>query len=111
MIESRGDRALRRLSRFLPSEFRERVFEPALSDLHLEEAEQGSRRSARVILAIECLRIGLPQHLWRRRRATRFGVAVGVATIVVALVLVRLHATAWPPEPARRATPAAQGPR
>jgi hypothetical protein len=105
MTEPLGDRALRWLSRLLPSEFRVRVFEPAVADLHLDESEQGLRRWARLALAIECLRIGLPQHLWRRRRPTRFAVAVGVAAIVVALVFVGLHAATWPPEPGRAVKP------
>jgi hypothetical protein len=104
MTKWRDDRTLRWLSRLLPREFRERVFEAALSDLHLDEAEHGSRRLARLILAIECLRIGLPQHLWRRRRPTRFAMAMGVAALVVVFVFVRWHAMAWP-ESGRQARP------
>jgi hypothetical protein len=105
MTDTRGERTLRLLSRLLPREFRARVFVPALSDLHLDEAEGKSGRWARLGFAIACLRIGLPQYLWRRRRPTRFAMAMGVAAVVVVVVLARLHATPWPPETVRAAKP------
>jgi len=97
------DRALRWLSRVLPREFRERVFEPALADLRLDEAESRAGRWARLALAAECLRVGLPQYFWRRRRPTRITLALGLAAIVVAFAVARLRyaasrADAWQSE-------------
>jgi hypothetical protein len=94
-----GDRALRWFARALPREFRDRVFEPALADLRLDEAGGERRRWARVTLALECMRLGLPQYLWRRRRPTRAAIALGVGAIVVTLVAVRLrYAAQWKAE-------------
>jgi hypothetical protein len=90
------DRALRWLSLLLPREFRERVFQPSLADMHLDEAAAGPRRWARLELAVACLRIGLPLHFWRRSRPTRVALALGVMAIVVAFVVARLHyAAQW----------------
>ena len=89
-------RSLRWLARLLPREVRERVFEPALADLRLDESAAGRRRWARLMLGLECLRIGLPQHLWRRRRPTRAALVLGATAIVVALAVSRLHyAARW----------------
>jgi hypothetical protein len=85
------DRVLRWFAGVLPREFKERVFEPALADLQLDEAAGTRRRWARTRLALECARIGLPHYLWRRSRPTRAAVALGVAAIVVALVAARLR--------------------
>ena len=93
------DRVLRWFARVLPREFRERVFEPALADLQLGEAAGTRRPWARTMLALECLRIGLPQYLWRRSRPTRTAVALGVAAIVVTLVAVqRRYVAQWKAE-------------
>jgi hypothetical protein len=67
-------------ARLLPREFRERVFEPALGDLRLEQRG----RLAMALFVLECLRIGLPQQIWHRGRPTRLGVAVFVVSFVFA---------------------------
>ena len=91
------------LSRVLPREFRERVFEPACTDLILEHHSDGYTNAralrAQLVIALECLRIGLPQFLWhhgRPTRAARLGfVAVAVvAFLVMRIMYVRAH---WPP--------------
>lgn len=84
-----GGVGLRWLARVLPREFRERVFEPALADLRLDEATHGRRDWARVTLVLECLRIGLPQYLWRRRRPTRAALLLGATAVVVAVAAMR----------------------
>jgi hypothetical protein len=90
------DGSLRLIARMLPREFRERVFEPALADLHLDEAGLVARRWARVLLALECLRIGLPQHFWRRHRPTRAAVILVATAFVVAVAAARLrYAASW----------------
>jgi hypothetical protein len=92
---------LRALARVLPGEFRQRVFEPALADLLFEEARSTTGRSRRwlagVALVGECLRLGIPQLVWRRGRPTRFGTALVAAMLVTALVIQRINysATAW----------------
>jgi hypothetical protein len=83
---------LRVLPRLLPPEFRERVLEPALADLEHEERSSHVRRSrqwlARTILIAECLRLGVPQFVWRRGRPTRFGLSV-VAVILLLVWLIQ----------------------
>jgi hypothetical protein len=83
----RSDRALRVVGRLLPSEFRQRVFEPALADLRLDEAGPGARSNhvlARIALVAESLRLGVPQFFWYRRRPTWLGMSlVGVAVIAL----------------------------
>jgi hypothetical protein len=99
------DRTLWWLRAVLPRGFRERVVEPALSDLRLAELEGGRRWTARVALVAECIRIGLPQYLWQRRRPTKFAVVLGAAAVVVALGAARLrYAERWRDEPARKQT-------
>ncbi len=96
------DTVIRALAHLLPSDFRERVFEPALSDLHLDEAHSSTRAGrflARALLVAECLRLGVPDYLWRRGRPTRLGtVLVGIG-LAVALVFQRMNygATAHKP--------------
>jgi hypothetical protein len=83
--------ALRVVAHLLPTEFRERVFEPALVDLQLDEQEpsRGSRRAlARAMFAAECLRVGVPQFFWYRRRPTRLTLGL-VGAIVVAMIIVQ----------------------
>ena len=68
-----SDRVLRMMSRLLPRELRERVFEPALADLLASEAGASRTprwRLARLVLVLECFRLSIPQLLWRRRRPT-----------------------------------------
>jgi hypothetical protein len=84
-----SERSLRLFAHLLPRGFRERVFEPALADIRLNEADGTRRRWARAVLVVECLRLGIPQHLWRRGRPTRAAVALGVAAIIVLVVAVR----------------------
>lgn len=83
----RGDRALRAIGRLLPREFRERVFEPALSDLAPDDS--------RVLFCADCLRLGLPLFVWRRGRPTRMAmvILVGLALGVLANQRVRYAAT------------------
>lgn len=100
-----ADRIVRLAARVLPREFRERVLEPALADLRI--ANSGApRRLAKMLLVAECLRIGLPQHFWRRGRPTRLGVTVVCALMVAGFVTMRLrYASNWREESARSATP------
>jgi len=99
-------RQLRWLAAVLPREFRERVLEPALADLLLSELTSGRRRFARLTLIAECLRIGLPQHLWHHRRPTRAALVLGAAAIVVAVAAARLrYAERWRAESAQPRTP------
>jgi hypothetical protein len=100
MPDARGPgRGVHLLSRLLPREFRERVFEPALADLLLDEETTRRGRWPRLLLVAECARIGLPQHLWRRRRPTRLGLALGLIALVVALgVSRRRYAARWEAE-------------
>jgi len=102
MGDSGADRLLRRFARVLPREFRERVFEPALADLRIGESAAPNNGFARVLLLLECLRIGLPQHVWRRGRPTRLGLTLACALLVVSYVAVRLHyAAEWRAEDMR----------
>ncbi len=79
---------LRLIALVLPREFRERVFEPALADLLLAEQDVPAswRRAflARIVLLVECLRIGLPRFVWERGRLTRLARAVLVVLLVIA---------------------------
>jgi hypothetical protein len=90
---ARSDALLRGLSRVLPPEFRDRVFEPALADLQLEErfsrVSQWARWAARAILVAESMRLGIPQLAWRRGRLTRLAAAVLVVLGVTALAIQR----------------------
>jgi hypothetical protein len=90
------------LAHVLPREFRERVFEPACTDLMLEHHASGytnaSAIRAQLVIALECLRIGLPQFLWhhgRPTRAARYGLALAVALILVAMRIAYARAH-WP---------------
>jgi hypothetical protein len=86
---------LRALARVLPSEFRERVFEPALADLRLEEARSAApllwRWFSRAIFVGECLRLGVPQLVWRRGRPTRIAGALLAAIVLASLVIQRIN--------------------
>ena len=83
---------LRALPRLLPQEFRERVLEPALADVEHEERSSRVRRSRRwlalTILIAECLRLGVPQFVWRRGRPTRLGLSV-LAVILLLILLIQ----------------------
>jgi hypothetical protein len=86
-----SDTTFRVVARLLPREFRERVFEPALVDLQLEEADparRSNRALARVVLVGECLRLGVPQYFWYRHRPTRLTMGL-VAVFVVAMIVVQ----------------------
>jgi hypothetical protein len=84
---------LRALSRLLPEEFRERVFEPALADLEHDERSSRVRRStqwlAMTVLIAECLRLGVPQLVWRRGRPTRLGIGMLAVILLLALLIQR----------------------
>jgi hypothetical protein len=84
--------ALKLFARLLPADFRERVFEPALEDLRLDELSGASRPWARAILVVECLRLGVPRYFWSRGRPTRLTIAVVSMLVVVALMLRRSYA-------------------
>ena len=88
------DAVLRAFARLLPAEFRDRVFEPALADLRLNERETiaspGARLTARLVIIAECARLGMPQLLWRRGRPTRLGGAL-LAAVVISALLVQRH--------------------
>ena len=94
--------ALRAFAQCLPNEFRERVFEPALEDLTYDErSRSGGARAlwtARLVLVAECLRLGLPQLVWRRGRPTRFAAAALAMIMFISLLVLRRNYTAWPPE-------------
>jgi len=95
----RADRALALFARALPLEFRERVFEPALADIRLSDADGTSRRWARTVLVIECLRLGVPRYLWRRGRPTRAAFALVAVVLLVVLAAARLrYAAQWKEE-------------
>jgi hypothetical protein len=87
------DALCRGLSRVLPREFRERVFEPALADLQLEERRPRVSRWAhwagRAILIAESMRLGIPQLAWRRGRLTRLAAALLVVIVLAALAIQR----------------------
>jgi len=94
-----ADRVLAWFARALPREFRERVFEPALADIRLGDADGTSRRWARAALVVECLRLGMPRHLWRRGRPTRTAFAVVVVALLVVLAAARRnYAAQWKDE-------------
>jgi len=96
-----NDRLLRMAARLLPREFRERVFEPALADVQLDEVT-ARRPFARIVLAAECIRLGIPRHFWRKRRPTRAAVALLVMVALGALVQARLrYAGDWKANAAR----------
>jgi hypothetical protein len=90
---ARRDAVLQAFARLLPGDFRERVFDPALADLWLDEGGIDARRSrrwvARLVIIAECLRIGIPQFVWRRGRPTRLGGVLLVATLVGGLLMQR----------------------
>lgn len=86
----RNSTLLRLTARCLPREFRERVFEPAVDDYHLDAASARLRGGAQVKrelwIALECLRLGVPQLFWHRGRPTPIGRMVALAlTIGVAV--------------------------
>jgi hypothetical protein len=89
------DLILRVVARLLPREFRERVLEPTIDDLRRTEAERPSSQSrrwlARLAIAAESLRLGLPQLVWRRRRLTKLGVTLVAAVVVVVAVFQTLQ--------------------
>jgi hypothetical protein len=87
------EKLVRMLARLLPRDFRERVFEPAVADLRLDllRSSPSGKRCAQLLFVFECLRLGGPQHVWRRGRPTRLGTAVVVALLVSALVIQRTH--------------------
>jgi hypothetical protein len=89
------DRLLRTAARMLPREFRERVFEPALSDIELDELV-APRPFARTVLVVECVRLGVPKYFWRKGRPTLAAVAVAVLIALGALIEMRLrYASDW----------------
>jgi hypothetical protein len=94
-----GDRVIALFARALPREFRERVFEPALADIRLGDADGSSRRWARAVLVLECVRLGLPRHLWTRGRPTRAAFALVALLLLVVLAAERLrYAARWKEE-------------
>ncbi len=78
----------------LPSEFRERVFEPAFADLILEEAavKQGNRRMflgvfKRLLFLLNCFRLAMPQIFWHRGKVTKIARRMAAAFVAVALIV------------------------
>jgi hypothetical protein len=87
-----SDRLVRLISHALPRELRERVFEPALADLRLREAEGSERLPrwlARLILLLECVRLSIPRAFWRRGRPTRLAIGLLVTLTLFRLLLAR----------------------
>ena len=86
----RPDLILRAVARLLPVEFRQRVLEPTIDDLRRAEAERPTSTSrqllARTVIAAECLRLGVPQFVWRRRRPTKLGVTLVAAVLLIVVV-------------------------
>jgi len=80
-------------ARLLPRELRERVFEPALADLHFDERSHRRGRwrrvASRLILVAECVRLVASRLVWRRRRPTRLSLAFLLALALVALAIQR----------------------
>ena len=93
---------LRAFARLLPREFRERVFEPAWADLQLDERQPAAAQRlswvGSLVLVAECVRLGLPQYLWRRGRPTRLAVGTLALLVVVSLLVLRRNYAPWPPE-------------
>lgn len=90
----RSDATLRIVARLLPGEFRERVFEPALTDLQLDEADPARRSNhalGRIALVAECMRLGVPQFFWYRRRPTRLTIGLVGMFVVTMIVVQRLN--------------------
>jgi hypothetical protein len=87
----RSDLALRAFARVLPREFRERVFDPALSALRRDEMERPATENEhtlrRMLFTLECVRLLAPFLLWRRGRPTRLAstliLILGAAAVVV----------------------------
>jgi hypothetical protein len=96
--KARG-RLTRWFARLLPREFRQRVFEPSLSDLELDELEEQPqlgashggfrwRRAARrMAFWGACIRVGVPLLFWRNGRLTRLStmLIIGAAVSLVAI--------------------------
>jgi hypothetical protein len=98
---ARSDWVLHSFARLLPKEFRERVFEPAWADIRLEERQAAAPRrtmwGARLVLVAECMRLAVPQLVWRRGRPTRLAAAMFVLIAVVSLLVLRRNYVAWTP--------------
>ena len=88
-------RALRTFAKLLPTEFRERVFDPALAEIELHERLHPDERTtpwaSRAVLVIECLRLSSPQLIWSHGRITRIGISLLAAAGCIAVVLQRIH--------------------
>jgi hypothetical protein len=85
-------RLIRAFARMLPRHFRERVFEPALADLRLEEHARGDARGGltpRLLLILQCLRVALPLLVWRHNRPTRILTTLLLIAGVTAVVVQR----------------------
>jgi hypothetical protein len=92
------DRFLVAMSHMLPREIRERIFEPALDDVWMREASNPSPRDRvfdrvfdRVVLVLECSRLGMTHLVWRRRRPTRLVLAAGAAIALAMLLIARIN--------------------
>lgn len=84
----------RAFARILPKEFRERVFEPAWTDILLDEHQSGGRPAsfrARSVLFFECLRLGIPQIVWQHGRPTRLGLRGLVAAVVIGGLMILMR--------------------
>lgn len=98
-MPERGDRAARaaawrRLGRFLPEDVRQRIFEPAFSDLlhdWLVAERQAGYRSYFVVRAIGiglgCLRFAIPRLFVRRGSMTRLSRVALVALVAFVVVV------------------------
>jgi hypothetical protein len=88
------DRFLVVLSHILPREIRERIFDPALDDVWMREASDPSRRHRmfdRVVLVLECARLGATHLVWQRRRPTRLVLAASAAIALATLLIARIN--------------------
>ena len=88
------DRFLVAVSHMLPREIRERIFEPALDDVWMREAANPNSRHRvfdRVVLVLECSRLGMTHLVWQRRRPTRLVLAAGAAIALAMLFIARMN--------------------
>lgn len=96
------NRLLRWCAQLLPAALRERVFDPAWADLQLDEAQRRTHgiraHFARMILVVECVRLGVLGAVWQRGRPTRLVTTLAVVLAVASVIILRLQY----PAPARR---------
>jgi len=77
------------LGRILPTEFVDRVAEPALTDeVHHWSAKGRVPLLGRTRFVCSCLLVGMPQFFWARRRPTRVTVFLASSAVVVLIAFV-----------------------